>query len=76
MPFPELQSAVGLVALVAIAWALSENKRAFPLGLVAIGLALQIVLALFLLKTPGIKEALFGLTSAVDALIASRVVAA
>jgi len=42
---------VGLVALLGIAWALSKNRRRFPLRIVLWGLGLQIALALLILKT-------------------------
>ncbi len=45
---------LGLVAILAIAWMLSENRRRINLRLVASGVALQFVLALLLLRTaPG-----------------------
>ncbi len=46
-------SGLGLVVMVLIAWALSSNRRRFPWRIVLGGLALQFVLALVLLKTPG-----------------------
>ena len=48
-----LQSALGICVIVAIAWALSEDRRAFPWRTVIAGLALQAALALLLLlKVP------------------------
>jgi CNT family concentrative nucleoside transporter len=47
-----LISALGLVLLVACAWALSVNRRRFPWRTVSWGLILQFVFALFILKTP------------------------
>jgi len=45
---------LGLLAILGIAWLLSENRRKINLRLVVSGLALQFVLALLLLKTgPG-----------------------
>ncbi|MBU1210304.1 MAG: nucleoside:proton symporter [Alphaproteobacteria bacterium] len=49
----QLQSALGLIALPLIAWALSENRRALSLRVLAAGLALQFAIALLLLKVPG-----------------------
>lgn len=53
----QLQSALGLLALPLIAWALSENRRAFPVRVIAAGVALQFVFALLLLKVPGSARA-------------------
>jgi len=68
MPIPELQSAFGLLAFVAIAWMLSENRRGVKLELVAIGLALQLGLALLLLKLPLFREVFLVLNRAAEAL--------
>lgn len=65
------QSALGIAAILALAWALSENRRAFPFRTVAVGLLLQIALALLLLKVPPAREGLFALNGAVDALMAA-----
>ncbi|WP_085441814.1 NupC/NupG family nucleoside CNT transporter [Magnetofaba australis] len=45
-----LQSALGLIVLSAIAWILSEQRRAVSPGMVATGIGLQILLALALTK--------------------------
>lgn len=45
-----LQPLLGLVALLTLAWLLSENRRAVSLRLVLAGLALQYLLALALLR--------------------------
>jgi CNT family concentrative nucleoside transporter len=66
-----LQSLAGIVAIIALAWILSENRRAFPVRTVASGLALQFVLALTLLKIPAARNALFALNGVVDALTAA-----
>ncbi|MFN7333578.1 MAG: Na+ dependent nucleoside transporter N-terminal domain-containing protein, partial [bacterium] len=42
--------------MVLIAWALSNNRRRFPWRIVLGGIALQFVLALVLLKTPGAQS--------------------
>ncbi|GMV93538.1 MAG: NupC/NupG family nucleoside CNT transporter [Candidatus Hydrogenedentes bacterium] len=49
---PRLTSALGLLILIGIAWALSERRKAIPWRLVVWGLALQFVLALLILTTP------------------------
>ncbi len=51
-----LQSALGLVALLGIAWLLSENRRAVPWRIVLPGLALQVALAALLLKAPPLQH--------------------
>lgn len=63
-----LQSLAGILAILTLAWLLSENRRAFPLRTVATGLALQFALALTLLKVPAARNALFSLNGVVDAL--------
>jgi CNT family concentrative nucleoside transporter len=66
-----LQSLLGIVAIIALAWALSENRRAFPVRAVVVGLALQVAIALLLLKVPPARDALFALNGVVDALMAA-----
>lgn len=51
-------SLLGLVVFVALAWALSSDRRRFPWRTVWTGLALQLVLALVVLKT-GAGKAFF-----------------
>src|SRR5271154_5512161 len=63
-----LQSLAGIIAIIALAWVLSENRRAFPFRTVASGLALQFALALLLLKIPAARNVLFSLNGVVDAL--------
>ena len=47
----KLISLLGLVTLVALAWACSTNRRRFPWRTVLTGLGLQFLFALFILKT-------------------------
>ena len=68
---PQLQSALGLVVFVAIAWVLSENRRAFPWRTVVVGLGLQIVLAAIFLGLPVVREGLLALNVVVDAIQAA-----
>jgi CNT family concentrative nucleoside transporter len=63
-----LQSAFGLIAFVAIAWLLSENRRAAGLRIAVAGIAAQIVLALLLLKVPPLEHAFAALNHMVLAL--------
>jgi CNT family concentrative nucleoside transporter len=65
---PQLQSALGLVVFVAIAWVLSENRRAFPWQLVVVGIGLQILLAAVLLGIAPVREVLLSLNVVVDAI--------
>jgi len=51
-----LQSLLGLLVFISIAWACSEKRDRFPTRVVLSGLALQFVLALLLLKVPLFKE--------------------
>ena len=43
---------LGLFTLLAIAYGLSNNRRAIPWRMVFGGLSLQLLFALFILKTP------------------------
>ncbi|MDE2493578.1 MAG: nucleoside:proton symporter [Alphaproteobacteria bacterium] len=65
---PHLQSLLGIVVILATAWIFSENRRGFPLRIVAAGLALQIGLALLMLRVPVAREALYSLNGVVTAL--------
>src|SRR3954466_7844852 len=47
-----LISALGLVALLACAWVLSNNRKRFPWRTVIWGMALQFIFAIFILRTP------------------------
>ena len=66
-----LQSAAGIVALLAIAYAISEQRRAVPWRHVFVGFAATFLLALALLKVPPIKYAFGAVTNAVDAISAA-----
>ena len=65
---PHLQSALGICAIIATAWALSEDRRAFSWRMVAGTLLLQMAVALSLLKLPVLRDALFRLNGVVGAL--------
>jgi concentrative nucleoside transporter, CNT family len=62
-----LQSAFGVVVLVALCWALSENRRRPPWRIALAGIAIQIALAALLLKVPPARAAFAELNRAVDA---------
>lgn len=59
------------MAIIAAAWALSEDRRAFRWRMVAGTLALQAAIALLLLKVPVARDALYGLNGVVTALTAA-----
>ena len=53
-----LQSAFGLLVFVAMAWAMSEDRRAASVRVAVAGIAAQMVLAALLLKLPALETAL------------------
>ncbi len=63
-----LQSFAGLLILTAIAWLLAEERRPPPVRTVLVGLGLQLILALLLLKLPLFRELFVGLNGAIGAL--------
>lgn len=63
-----LQSAFGLVALLAIAWLMSESRRAVPWRIVVSGIILQLLLAALLLKAPPVKHFFLALNELLLAL--------
>lgn len=60
-----IQSLFGLCAMIALTWALSENRRCIAWKTVIIGLALQFMLALILIKLPAMQSAFTGLNQLV-----------
>jgi len=64
----QLQSALGVVVLMALAWAVSENRRAVSLKSAGAALLVTVVVALLLLKVPLLVTAFATLTRAVDAV--------
>jgi len=66
-----LQSALGVAALLAIAWIVSENRRAVSWRQAVAGLALTLVIAVLLLKVPQLASAFAVINRAVDALAAA-----
>jgi len=65
---PALQSALGFVAIFALAWLVSEDRRAVPWRIVVSGALLQIVLAAALLKVPALREVFVALNDGLSAL--------
>jgi CNT family concentrative nucleoside transporter len=66
-----LQSAVGVVALIGLAWAFSDNRRAVTLKSVAVGLAVTIALAAVMLKATPVRAAFSAANGVVDAISAA-----
>ncbi len=63
-----LQSIAGLLAITALAWVMSENKRRFPVKLAVIAILAQIAIALVLLKVPVFQQFFEALNRVVLAL--------
>jgi CNT family concentrative nucleoside transporter len=66
-----LQSALGVVAIIAFAWLISENRRAVPWRPVGVGLAITFALALLMLKVPQVQVAFEWINDAVGAIAAA-----
>jgi concentrative nucleoside transporter, CNT family len=67
----QLQSAFGVLALLGIAWAISENRRAVSLKQAAIGLVATFVTAVALIKLPFVARAFSVINDAVGAISAA-----
>ena len=63
-----IHAAAGITGLVVLAWLMSEQRRAVPWRAVAAGLALQLVLAVVMLRLPLAKSALLSLNDGMLAL--------
>ena len=63
-----LQSTLGILAILALAWLISENRRAVNWRQAGIGLGVTIVLALVMLKVPKVEVVFALITKAVDAI--------
>ena len=63
-----LQSLLGLVVIVAVCWAISENREAFPWRLTIGAILVQAGLVLALFAIPGSQAVLAAVTGAVDGL--------
>ena len=64
----QLQSASGVIALLAIAWAFSENRRAVSLRQAAIGLVVTFATAVVLIKLPFVAHVFGAINDAVSAI--------
>jgi concentrative nucleoside transporter, CNT family len=67
----QLQSAFGIVALLAIAWAFGENRGAVSLKQAAIGLVVTLLTAVILIKLPFVAHAFSVINDAVGAIAAA-----
>ena len=67
----QLQSAFGTFALLAIAWLISEDRRAVAWKQAGIGLSATFVTAVALLKVPGVAHAFAAVNDMVDAITAA-----
>jgi concentrative nucleoside transporter, CNT family len=66
-----LQSAFGILALLAIAWIVSEDRRAVSLKQATVGLLVTVATAVLLLKVPGVSRGFAAINDAVDAISAA-----
>jgi CNT family concentrative nucleoside transporter len=64
----QLQSGFGIIALLAIAWILGENRRAVSLKQAGIGLVVTLVTAVILIKLPLVAHAFSAINDAVGAI--------
>ena len=64
-----LQPILGVAALIAFSWAISDNRRSFPWRVVVAGVALQLALAALLIKLPGSQLAFAWIGYGVDGLL-------
>jgi CNT family concentrative nucleoside transporter len=64
----QLQSAFGVLALLAIAWAFGENRRAVSLRQTTVGLLVTLLTAVALIKLPFVAHAFGVINDAVGAI--------
>ncbi len=65
------QPLLGVAIMIGMAWLLSERRRRLPWGLIWASLALQVFIAVLLLRVPVARDALFALNGAVRAIDAA-----
>jgi CNT family concentrative nucleoside transporter len=63
-----LQSTLGILAILALAWLISENRRAVNWRQAGIALGVTLLLALIMLKVPKVEVVFALITEAVDAI--------
>jgi CNT family concentrative nucleoside transporter len=66
-----LQSALGVFVLIAVAWIVSEDRRAVAWKQASIGLLVTFATAVILLKVPGVSRVFGAINDAVDAISAA-----
>ncbi len=66
-----MQAALGILILLAIGWALSEDRRGVPWRVVGVALALQVGVALLIVHVAPVQAALIALNGVVAALDAA-----
>jgi CNT family concentrative nucleoside transporter len=66
-----LHSALGLAALLAVAWALGARRRTLPWRMILAGLGLQFAIAGLVLRVPPLKAAFMALNAVVGAMEAA-----
>jgi len=66
-----LQSALGVAAILALTYLISENRRAIPWRSVGLGFFVTFLLALLMLKVPQVKVAFAFINDAVGAIAAA-----
>src|SRR5207248_1792557 len=66
-----LQSAFGILALLAIAWAFGENRSAVSIKQAAMGLAVTLVTAIVLIKIPQVVSAFSVINDGIGAIAAA-----
>ena len=71
MELGALRGVIGVVALLAIAYALSSHKKAINIRTVGLALALQVLLGAFVLYVPFGKDVLLSITNGVQSVIDS-----
>jgi concentrative nucleoside transporter, CNT family len=64
----QLQSAFGIIALLALAWLFGENRRAVSLRQAAVGLGVTFATAIILIKLPGVARLFGAINDAVGAI--------
>ena len=62
-----IQGIAGLITILGAAWLLSENRRMLPWRMMLAGIALQLTIALFMLKVPLLRQFFWGLNTVVIA---------
>jgi CNT family concentrative nucleoside transporter len=65
---PNLQSTLGILAILALAWLISENRRAVNWRQAGIALGVTLVLAVVMLKVPKVEVVFAWITEVVDAI--------